>query len=241
MLSEGKSEVKERLGWVAISDTSWARLRGPVSVQESVSHMDTLSPALHCGSCLKGAGAGRGCGGSPCGKEAEKAKPHRGSYLCRSWGWWWDGGDGGAGAAGAAVLVTVPDSTALSQQSQGQRTGTGRGRESASLGITWAVERKPCGIWPLLRDPGGGRAGPSLALGKWLLLGPVPPPRSVHWKRLDRRKELHLLPDSSRRGLASSEKAPTCSGWVTYETLSQRAAGDRTGGGRVRKLILQPL
>lgn len=37
--------------------------------------MDTLSPALHCGSCLKGAGAGQGCGASPCGKEAEKAKP----------------------------------------------------------------------------------------------------------------------------------------------------------------------
>lgn len=162
-MSEGRSEVKERLGWVAISDTSWARLRWPVSVQASVSHMDTLSPALHCGSCLKGAGAGQGCGGSPCGKEAEKAKPHRGSYLCRSWGWWWDGGDGGAGAAGAAVLVTVPDSTALFQQTQGKRTGTGRGRESASLGITWAVERKPCGIWPLLRDPGGGRAGHSLA------------------------------------------------------------------------------
>lgn len=39
-------------------------------MQASVSHMDMLSPTLHCGSCLKGAGAGQGCGGSPCGKEA---------------------------------------------------------------------------------------------------------------------------------------------------------------------------
>lgn len=187
--------------------------------------MDTLSPVLHCGSCLKGAGAGQRCGGSPCGKEAEKTKPHRGSYLRRGWGWW-DGGDRGVGAAGAAVLVTVPDSTALSQQSQGQR-----GRESASLGITWAAERKPCGI---CSEAGvGAEQGILLHRASGFSLDPCHHPGSVHWKQLDRRRELHLLPDSSQRGFASPGKEPTCRGWVTYQTLSPRDAGDRTGGGRV--------
>lgn len=115
--------------------------------------MDTLSPALHCGSCLKGAGAGQGCRGSPCGKKAEKAKPPQRLLPLQELGLVVEcrgrRGEGGSiGAAGAAVLVTVPDSTVLAQQSQGQGTVTGRGRESASLGVTRAGERKPCGIWP---------------------------------------------------------------------------------------------
>lgn len=202
---------------LTFSDTSWARLRWPVSVQASVSHMDALSPALHCGSCLKGAGAGQGCGGSPCGKEAEKAKPPQRLLPLQELGWWWDGGDGraGAGAAGAAVLVTVPDSTVLAQQPQGQGTDTGRGRESTSLGVTWAVERKPCGIWPFSETGVGAEQGILLHWASGFSLDPCLLPGSVDWKQLDRRKELHLLPDSSRRGFASSEKESTCSGWVT--------------------------
>lgn len=149
------------------------------------------------------------------------------------------GGGGDIGAAGAAVLVTVPDSTVLAQQPQG--TDTGRGRESASLGVTWAVERKPCGIWPFSETGVGAEQSILLHWASGFSLDLCLLPGSVDWKQLDRRKELHLLPDSSRRGSASSEKEPTCSGWVSSQTLNRRDAGGRTGGGGVRKLILQPL
>lgn len=233
-MGEGKSEVKERLGWVAIFRHILARLRWPISVQANVSHIDTLSPALHCGSCLKGAGAGQGCRGSPCEKKAEKAKPHRGSYLCRSWaGGGMEGMKVGGGESGTLRPVTVPDSSVLSQQCQGQGIDTGRGRESTSLGVTWAVERKPCGIWPFSETGVGAEQGIVLHWASGFSLDPGHLPGSVDWKQLDRRKELHLLPDSSWRGSASSEKEPTCIGWVTHQTRNQRDAGHRTGAGCV--------
>lgn len=90
------------------------------------------------------------------------------------------------------MVVTIPDS--IAQGAQGQMTDISVESERRFVPGYSLSSKKPCGFWPLLKDRSGRGVMHFLALGKWLLLGPVLCPRECGLKeRYCTRKENLIL------------------------------------------------
>lgn len=130
--------------------------------------------------------------------------------------------------AGAAVVVTISDSTTLYPVCTDDGNISRESKRKFTLRY-YLGSKKPCGIWPLLKD--GMRAEQCIFLhwasGFYLDLCCLP--ECGLEETLQEERELDLFPDSNHQGFVSFEKEPTFIGLVTDQTWNQRGVGNGAG------------